>query len=127
MVARTCSAHGSDGLGDGVLAGVGLLVVVVDERGDPPAADPQADASTTTRRRRAANRPRRGITDLTSKSPVGLSAHRIQPVAGAPDRHDLETERSETSQLFAQPSDVDVDRLAVAQVVVAPDLFEQDL
>jgi len=56
MVARTCSAHGSDGLGDGVLAGVGLLVVVVDERGDPPAAEPQAETITATRTR--ANRER---------------------------------------------------------------------
>src|SRR5438046_7882432 len=118
MVARTCSAHGSDGLGDGVLAAVALLVVVVDERGDPPAADPQADASTTTRRRRAANRPRRGITDLTSKSPVGLSAHRVQPVAGPPDGDDLETEISETAQLFTLTSALDVDLISVPHFVV---------
>src|SRR5438093_1377857 len=57
----------------------------------------------------------------------GLVPNRVQPVAGATHGHDLETESSETSELFPQPSDVDVDRLAITQVVVPPDLLEQDL
>src|SRR5690349_3365422 len=43
-------------------------------------------------------------------------AHRIQPVAGAADGHDLEAELAEAAELFPQPADVDVHGLAVAQV-----------
>src|SRR3984893_10257110 len=54
-------------------------------------------------------------------------AHGIEPVAGAAHRDDLEAQLPETAQLLPEPADVDVDRLAVPQVVVAPDLLEQDL
>src|SRR3984893_3295020 len=54
-------------------------------------------------------------------------AHGIEPVAGAAHRDDLEAQLPETAQLLPEPADVDVDCLAVPQVVVAPDLLEQDL
>src|SRR5438128_10171543 len=53
--------------------------------------------------------------------------HWIQPVAGAAHGHDLEAELAEAPQLFPQPADVDVDGLAVAEIVVAPELLEEDL
>src|SRR5260370_33072045 len=58
---------------------------------------------------------------------AGRLAHGIEPVARAAHRHDLETQLPETAQLLPEPADVDVDRLAVAQGLVAPDLLEQDL
>src|SRR6267378_4233970 len=58
---------------------------------------------------------------------AGRLAHGIEPVAGAAHRDDLETQLRETAQLLPEPANVDVDRLAVAQVVVAPDLLQQDL
>src|SRR2546423_11418965 len=54
-------------------------------------------------------------------------ADRVEPVAGAAHGDDLEAELAKATELLAQPSDVDVDRLAVAEVGVTPDLLEKDL
>src|SRR6266851_5231558 len=84
-------------------------------------------------------RPRPGSTNAAltglgraagSRRPLALArrlAHGIEPVAGSAHRDDLETEFAESAQLLPQPADMDIDRLAVAQVVVTPDLLEQDL
>src|SRR2546428_10412721 len=104
MVARTRWARVSGGLGLGV--GDGLDVpAVADEPGDPPVADPQPEATTTTKSR-AATRQRGRINELTSNPRLcyrlglagrvrslaiaGRVAHRVQPVASAPDGDDLE-------------------------------------
>src|SRR5437762_13244949 len=58
---------------------------------------------------------------------VGRLTHGIEPVARAAHGDDLEAELAEAAELLAEPAYVDVDCLAVAQIVVAPDLLEEDL
>src|SRR5438270_592337 len=64
--------------------------------------------------------------EIGRSAATAISAHRldagqaVEPVAGAPDRHDLE--RHPAGELLAEPAHVDVDRLAVAHEVDAPDL-----
>src|SRR5712691_6204693 len=58
---------------------------------------------------------------------AGDIADGVEPVAGSPDGHDLEPQLAEAAELLPQPADMDIHRLAVAQVVVAPDLLQQDL
>src|SRR6266852_9694053 len=79
----------------------------------------------------SSNAPLRGLGRAAgSRRALDLArrlADRIESVAGSAHRDDLETKLAETAQLLPQPADVDVDRLAVAEVRVAPDLLEQDL
>src|SRR5260370_25960838 len=51
----------------------------------------------------------------------------VEAVTGTPDGDDFEAQLAEAAELLPQPADVDVNGLAVAQVVVAPDLLQQNL